>query len=334
MSRRLLVPGGAGWPAPLDDLAALHPSLAVASLWVEGDLPELPELPGVAVVGARRATPVGREVARRIGAELGGRGVTVVSGFAEGIDAAAHRGCLAAGGRTVAVLGCGLAVPYPRAHQGLRTELSLRGALMTEYTAWDSPLRWHFPTRNRIIATLARVVIVVEAGASSGALSTARWAADLGREVLAVPASILAEGSAGSNRLLRDGARPYLDISDLADLLPPLSGGPPPGDGWEPSEASRGRGGAAPGQGGLAVRLLAVIGAEPVPRELVAHALGLGARDLAVLVGEMELCGSVRSLPGGLVQRVHGPVGTRAEVSLPAADHRAARAGGGQPAGR
>ena len=124
VSRRLLVPGGAGWPAPLDDLDELHPSLRVASVWVEG---ELPELPGVAVVGARRATPVGREVARRIGAELGGRGVTVVSGFAEGIDAAAHRGCLVGGGRTVAVLGCGLAVPYPRAHQGLRTELSLKG---------------------------------------------------------------------------------------------------------------------------------------------------------------------------------------------------------------
>ena len=182
---------------------------------------------------------------------------------------------------------------------------------MTEYTAWDSPLRWHFPHRNRIIAALARAVIVVEAGVSSGALSTARWAADLGREVLAVPASILADGNAGSNRLLRDGARPYLDVSDLADLLPPLDAGPTPGDGREPSEPPRRRGGAAPGQGALGARLLDVIGAEAVPRELVAHALGLGARDLAVLVGEMELGGSVRTLPGGLVQRVHGPAGTR-----------------------
>jgi DNA processing protein len=310
VSRRLLVPGGPGWPAGLDDLAELNPSLRVASLWVEGELPELPELPGVAVVGARRATQVGREVARRIGAELGARGVTVVSGFAEGIDVAAHRGCLAARGRTLAVLGCGLAVPYPRAHQGLRTELSLRGWLVTEYTSWDAPLRWHFPHRNRIIAALARAVIVVEAGVSSGALSTARWAADLGREVLAVPASILAEGNTGSNRLLRDGARPYLDVSDLADLLPRLAAGAP-AEFSGLSEQAQGRPGAAAGQGAAAVRLLEAIGAEPVPRELVAGALGLGARDLAVLVGEMELTGSIRTLPGGLVQRVHGRGGIR-----------------------
>lgn len=311
MSRRLLVPGGAGWPAPLDDLAALDPSLGVASLWVEGERPDLPELPGVAVVGARRASLSGLAAARRIAGDLARRGVTVVSGFAEGIDAAAHRGCLVGGGRTVAVLGCGLAVPYPRAHQGLRTELSLRGAMMTEYTAWDAPLRWHFPHRNRIIATLARAVIVVEAGVSSGALSTARWAADLGREVLAVPASILSEGNLGSNRLLRDGARPYLDISDLADLLPPPEAPSPPGGGRGGSEPQQWKGGTAPGHGEAARRLLGVIGAEPVPRELVARALGLGARDLAVLVGEMELGGSVRTLPGGLVQLVHGPGGNR-----------------------
>jgi len=309
VSRPLLVPGGAGWPAPLDDLAALDPSLRVASAWVEG---ELPELPGVAVVGARRATVSGLETARRIAGDLARRGVTVVSGFAEGIDAAAHRGCLAAGGRTVAVLGCGLSVPYPRAHQGLRTELSSRGALMTEYTARDLPLRWHFPHRNRIIAALSLAVVVVEARAESGALSTARWAADLGREVLAVPGSILGRANDGSNRLLRDGARPYLDVSDLADLLPPLSAGRAGGDGrCELTEPLRRTGSATPGPDGLAVRLLDVIGAEAVPRELVAHALRLGARDLAVLVGEMELRGSVRTLPGGLVQRVHGPGGRR-----------------------
>lgn len=313
MSRRCLVPGGAGWPAPLDDLAALHPSLRVVSLWVEGEQSELPELPGVAVVGARRASVAGLEVARRIAGDLARRGVTVVSGFAEGIDAAAHRGCLAAGGRTVAVLGSGLAVPYPRAHQGLRTELSLRGALMTAYAAWASPLRWHFPHRNRIIAALSLAVVVVEARAESGALSTARWAADLGREVLAVPGSILGRSNDGSNRLLRDGARPYLDVADLADLLPPSDAGPPPGCGDRRgrSEPPQSSGGAAPGQGGVAAHLLEVIGAEPIPRELVARALGLGARDLAVLVGEMELGGSVRTLPGGLVQRVHGPGGTR-----------------------
>jgi DNA processing protein len=308
VSRRLLVPDGAGWPAPLDDLAELNPSLRVASLWVEG---ELPELPGVAVVGARRASVVGLEAARRIAADLARRGVTVVSGFAEGIDVAAHRGCLLAGGRTVAVLGCGLAVPYPRAHQGLRTDLSSSGALITEYSAWDSPLRWHFPHRNRIIAALSLAVVVVEARTASGALSTARWAADLGREVLAVPGSILGRANDGSNRLLRDGARPYLDISDLADLLPPPEAASPPGESRGGLDAPQRKRDTAPGQGEVAARLLEVIGAEPVPRELVARALGLGARNLAVLVGEMELGGSVRTLPGGLVQRVLGPGGCR-----------------------
>ncbi|MGD0449100.1 MAG: DNA-processing protein DprA [Candidatus Dormibacteria bacterium] len=130
MSRQLR-PGESRWPVGLSDLQALGDRCGVPSVWVEG---ELPELPGVAVVGARMADATGQEVARRIGADLGRRGVTVVSGFALGVDAAAHRGCLAAGGQTVAVLGCGLAVDYPRSHGALRTEVSLRGALLSEYT--------------------------------------------------------------------------------------------------------------------------------------------------------------------------------------------------------
>ena len=181
--------------------------------------------------------------------------------------------------------------------------MSLRGALVSEYTAWDGPRAWHFPHRNRIIAALSRAVVVVEAGEKSGALSTARWAADLGREVLAVPGSILGQANRGSNRLLRDGARPYLDVSDLVDVFPECA---VPGAS-EPRLSPERPGGEAASTpleaGDHAARLLALVSAEPAPRELIGRALGLRASGLAVLLGELELEGHVRSLPGGLVAR-------------------------------
>ena len=300
MTGHRLAAGAGCWPPGLADLDQLGGSCGVRSIWLEG---ELPPLPGVALVGSRQATFAGLEAARRIGADLGRRGVTVVSGFALGVDAAAHRGCLAAGGQTVAVLGFGLAVDYPRSHRGLRTEVSLRGALVSEYTAWDGPRAWHFPHRNRIIAALSRAVVVVEAGEKSGALSTARWAADLGREVLAVPGSILGQANRGSNRLLRDGARPYLDVSDLADVFPECAV-PGASDRRRRPERPGGEAANPPLEAGdHAARLLALVSAEPVPRELIGRALGLGASGLAVLLGELELEGHVRSLPGGLVAR-------------------------------
>lgn len=300
MSRFRLQPSDPGWPAGLSDLGHLGEQHAVHSLWVDG---ELPALPGVAVVGARRAGATAQEVARRIGADLGRRGVTVVSGFARGVDGGGHRGCLAAGGRTVAVLGCGLDVDYPSQHGSLRTDVRTAGALVTEYEADDIPVAWRFPQRNRIIAALSRAVVVVEAGVESGALSTAHWAADLGREVLAVPGSILGPGSQGSNRLLRDGARPYLDVSDLADLFPECSAPPAPFRDRRVARSREGRPCEGSAGGDEVSRLLALVGAAPVPRELVARALGLGASDLAILLGELELAGSVRSIPGGLVVR-------------------------------
>ena len=305
MTRFRLGAGDPGWPSCLDELAQLGSTSELRSLWAEGDLPPLP---GVAVVGARRAGASGIEVARRLGGDLGRRGVTVVSGFARGVDAAAHRGCLEAGGRTVAVLGCGLDVDYPPQHRALRAEVTGAGALISEYEPDDAPLAWHFPHRNRVIAALAHAVVVVEAGIGSGALSTARWAADLGREVLAVPGSTLGPASAGSNLLLRDGARPYLDVSDLADVVPecafPLV----------TSRRGRGRGhvralgcaeggDASSGRGAPHSRLLAVLGGEPVHRETLAGALDLSASGLAVLLAEMELAGNIRRLPGGLVAR-------------------------------
>ncbi|MGO8686178.1 MAG: DNA-processing protein DprA [Candidatus Dormibacteria bacterium] len=300
MSRGRLGPGDPGWPSALEDLAHLGGSPRVRSLWVEG---ELPALPGVAVVGARRAGAAGLEAARRIGGDLGRRGVTVVSGFARGVDAAAHRGCLEAGGRTVAVLGCGLDAGYPPHRDGLRAEVARGGALVTEYELDDAPAAWHFPQRNRVIAALARAVVVVEAGTDSGALSTARWAADLGREVLAVPGSILGPASAGSNRLLRDGARPYLDLSDLADVVPECAIPVASTCRRRPVTLERAAAGSGAGSEAPSSRLLAVLGGEAVHRELLAGALELSASRLAVLLAEMELAGVIRSLPGGMVAR-------------------------------
>jgi DNA processing protein len=253
----------------------------------------------VAIVGARRASAAGQAVARKIGRDLGRRGVPVVSGFAVGVDAAAHDGAIGWGGSSVGVLGCGLDVDYPRQHRELRQALATSGALVSEYAPADRPAPWRFPHRNRLIAALSRAVIVVEAGVMSGALSTARWAADLGREVLAVPGCILGPANAGSNLLLRDGARPYLDVSDLADLIDVGGDGPA-----APGPAKQmGRTAATQVPGSPARRLLALLGAERVQRELLGRDLGMGAAELAVLLGEMELGGSIRCLPGGLVAR-------------------------------
>ncbi len=161
-------------------------------------------------MGARRATAYGREVAEYLGRELAAAGVAVVSGMARGVDAAAHRGALAGGGRTVAVWGAGPDRVYPPEHAELAEEIAAPGCLLTEYPPGAPPLAHHFPERNRLIAGLAEAVVVVEADERSGALITARLALDEGREVLAVPGSVFSRLSAGPNGLLRAGAAPVL----------------------------------------------------------------------------------------------------------------------------
>jgi DNA processing protein len=319
--RRWLAPGDPDWPAELDHLAALHSHLAVRRLWVEGN-GELPPFPGVAVVGARRATAAALETARRIGADLARLHITVISGFAKGVDAAAHRGCLAVGGRTLAVLGCGLDVDYPPEHRELRQQIGNSGARLTEYEQDEAPESWHFPRRNRIIAALSDAVIVVEAHVESGALSTASWATRLGREVLAVPGSILSPANAGSNLLLRDGVRPYLDPSDLSDVFPQCSVGAPVITGVR-RKPIRKRGTAEPptmlplpaASDGANLdsisetpeqRLVSLLGVDAVPREFLVRSLGIAPAELAVLLGELELAGAIRCLPGGLVVREPG----------------------------
>jgi DNA processing protein len=188
-------------------------------LFVRGGPPAVLGEGAVAVVGARSCSAYGAEVARSVARDLAAAGLVVVSGLARGIDAEAHRGALEAGGRTVAVLGCGIDRDYPRAHADLARRIAASGAVVSEYPPGTEPAPWRFPARNRIIAALARATVVVEARSRSGALGTVDFALELGREVFAVPGEITAALSAGTNDLLRQGAAPLLTADDVLSAL-------------------------------------------------------------------------------------------------------------------
>ena len=189
-------------------------------LYVSGSLEESDQL-AVAVVGARRATPAGQMITERLANELAAAGFTIVSGLARGVDAAAHRGALTAGGRTVAVLGCGLGRTYPAEHERLRHEIEERGAVVSELPLDAPPHSGHFPRRNRIISGLSLGVIVTEAAIDSGSLITARLAAEQGREVFAVPGFVRAETSRGTHALIKEGAALIEDGQDVIDAIAP-----------------------------------------------------------------------------------------------------------------
>ena len=189
-------------------------------LYVAGSLQASDEL-AIAVVGARRGTAAGRVVTEQLAGRLAEAGFTIVSGLARGVDAAAHRGALAAGGRTVAVLGCGLGQTYPPEHQRLRDEIEERGAVVSELSLDAPPHSGHFPRRNRIISGLSFGVIVTEAAIDSGSLITARLAADQGREVFAVPGSVHAETSRGTHALIKEGATLVEQAQDVIDVIAP-----------------------------------------------------------------------------------------------------------------
>jgi DNA processing protein len=185
--------------------------------------PELVEAiePGAAVtiVGARRASSYGREVARGLARELAAAGLVVTSGLAFGIDACAHRGALDAGGKTIAVLGCGPDTSYPAAHRGLWRSIAETGAVISELPPGSTPWRWSFPARNRVMAALAGMTVVVEAAARSGSLITADLAAELGRDLGAVPGPVTSPASAGPNELLAGGACVVRDAQDVLDAM-------------------------------------------------------------------------------------------------------------------
>jgi DNA processing protein len=173
----------------------------------------------VAVVGTRRITPYGRQVTEELATFLAQNGVTVVSGLARGVDAAAHQAALRAGGRTLAVLGSGIDQIYPPEHRRLGEDITQSGALVSDYPPGTSPDSANFPPRNRIISGLSTAVVIVEAGETSGALITATFAAEQGRDVFSVPGSIYALQSKGTNRLIQQGARPLLRIQEVLDVL-------------------------------------------------------------------------------------------------------------------
>ena len=193
--------GDEGYP---ELLAAIHSPPPI--LYVRGTI-EPKDRVAVAIVGSRQASQYGSAMAEQISGELAERGVTIVSGMARGIDAAAHRSALRAAGRTIAVLGCGLGVTYPPEHAELADQIAEQGALISEFPIFTPPKPGHFPQRNRIISGLARGIVVIEAGLKSGALITANYALEQGRDVFAVPGQVTSRSSRGCHQLIKAGAK-------------------------------------------------------------------------------------------------------------------------------
>ncbi|MDE2483769.1 MAG: DNA-processing protein DprA [candidate division NC10 bacterium] len=207
--------GDGGYP---ELLAAIHSPPPI--LYLRGTMrPE--DRVAVAIVGSRMASPYGSAIAEQISGELAQRGVTIVSGMARGIDAAAHRGALRAGGRTIAVLGCGLGVTYPSEHAELADQIAAQGALISEFPIFTPPKPSHFPQRNRIISGLARGVVVIEAGLDSGALITANYALEQGRDVFAVPGQVTSRFSRGCHQLIKAGAKLTEGWEDIWEEIEP-----------------------------------------------------------------------------------------------------------------
>mgnify|MGYP005835763803 CR=1 FL=1 len=226
LQARVITLDDAEYPALLRTIATPPPVL-----YVKGRLPT-PETPAIAIVGTRSATRYGTDIAYRIARDLARRGVWIVSGLAQGVDAAAHRGALSAEGDTIAVLGCGIDRVYPQQNKGLADDIILkkRGALITEFPIGTPPSGVNFPRRNRILSGLALGVLITEAPEGSGSLITASFALEQGRDVYAVPANITLSNSAGTNRLIQDGAKLVMSADDILSELrmPPPTPRPAP----------------------------------------------------------------------------------------------------------
>ncbi len=261
------------------------------ALFVRG---RLDDAPAVAIVGSRRATPYGRAAAEHLAADLALAGIAVVSGLARGIDGAAHRAAIEGGGRTVAVLGCGLDVVYPREHRQLADAVAAHGALASEFAPGTPPLPGHFPRRNRLISGLALGVVVVEGTEDSGALVTVDYALEQGREVFAVPGSIFSRRSRAPHSLLRQGAHVAETVADIQQEL----GLAITASGRDES-ASASRSGGDTGE----ARLLETLEGGPASFDELVEATALPAATVVSLVTVLEVRGLVRTLPGQMVMR-------------------------------
>jgi len=300
--RALIAAGDPRYPRRLLEIAD-PPAL----LYVVGDAEAL-GLPQIAIVGSRNPTPQGAENARALAAGLARAGLVVTSGLAWGIDAAAHRGALEAEGTTIAVAGAGPDVVYPRVHRALAERIAASGARVTEYRPGTPPRRFHFPRRNRLIAGLALGVLVIEAGVRSGALITARLAAEHGREVLAVPGSIHNPLARGCHRLIRDGAKLVEGVADvLVEVAPGLRQALEEEAGAAP--AARGAPRARPDAASR--RVLAALGHDPATADRLAQRCSLTAAAVSSILSALELEGRVRALPGGRYVRAEGSGASR-----------------------
>lgn len=282
-----LAPGGPSWPRELDRIEAPPPYL-----WARGRLASLAPPPRVAIVGTRAPTPYGVTQSARFARAFASAGICVVSGLARGIDQAAHAAALEAGGPTVAVLGSGVDRPWPR---GPITERVLsEGLVLSELEPEQGPRPQHFPRRNRLISGLCEAVVVIEAAPASGSLITARWAADQGRAVFALPGRVDHPMARGTHRLIREGAQLVESPDEVLEEL-----------GW-----TRARDVEAPDTGtDPSVDdpiLLALLG-ETLGADEIASRLGRDASEVLVDLVQLELAGHVHRCPGGLYRRARAP---------------------------
>ena len=237
----------------------------------------------VAVVGTRRISAYGRQVAEELASFLAANGVTVISGLARGVDTFAHKGALDGGGRTLAVLGCGVDVCYPPENRKLYDSISAQGAVISEFSFGAEPSAFNFPKRNRVVSGLSQVVVAVEAGEKSGVLNTVAWATDQGRTVFAVPGNITSQQSLGINRLLKNGARPLLSVDDVLHEL---------GVARRADERSKVE---------IAAEekpVMEFLTAEPAHVDEICEGLGMPMAGLLSALMQLEIKGLVRQLPG------------------------------------
>ncbi len=251
-------------------------------LFLRGELTK-EDSSALAIVGSRLATVYGRLVTERLAFQLAKRGITIVSGLARGIDSAAHQGALKAGGRTLAVLGCGVDVIYPPENKGLMEQIMARGAVISEFPLGTPPEPGNFPQRNRLISGLSLGVIVVEASERSGALITAQCALDQGREVFAIPGNINVRTSKGTNKLIKEGAKLVAGIEDILEELGMASG---------PSDYS------PPQLEGDEATVFELLSSEPVHVDRIIRQTGYSSSRVLSLLLSLELKGLVRQLSG------------------------------------
>lgn len=287
---RILVRDDADYPGLLS-----HINQAPPVIYTLGNTDVL-RMPSVAMVGSRAATSYGRRVARRIAGDLAGWGVCVVSGLALGIDGQAHGGAIDAGGATVAVLGCGLDVVYPRSNRGLYEQIRADGLLVSEYPLGTPPEPFRFPARNRIIAGLSLGVVVVEATRKSGSLITVQFGLEAGREIFAVPGQVDSAKSAGAHWLVQQGASLAVSAADIIEHLSLKQPGP---EEKQPADRM-----GMPRLDPDSAKLLSMIEPYPRPREELLQSSGFSAARLQELLLLLELEGLVELIPGDQVRKI------------------------------